>query len=389
MADVEARRLAAAEALRPFDLAAGPPARLALVRLAPRRHVLLVTLHHVVSDGWSARVLLRDTAHLYAAALDGHPSPLSPLPVQVADHAVWQRRWLDSRRGRELESWWKERLEGAADDLTLPPDRPRPEVRTFRGHTVTGLVPAATADALERQARRRGTTLFTLLLAAFDLVLHQRTGSRDLVVGTDVAHRERPEIKGLVGFFTNQVVLRTDLGGVDSFGALVERCRDTVVGAFGHQDLPFNRLVEVTGGHRDVARDPLFQVKLSLQSFPQVPPSTGGLELRRLPFANPTAKGDLLVNAAPTGAGLELAAEYAAELYEEPTVTAFLDDFSAVLGHVAQHPDASLTELLALVAERRREARRESRRELGTARRRLLKTARRRAVARPTTKGTP
>ena len=383
----EARRLAAAEALRPFDLAAGPLLRRVLVRRNERLHLLLVTLHHIVSDGWSARILLRETALLYAAALTGEPSPLAPLPVQVADHAAWQRRWLAEGGAAALEAWWRARLAGAPVDLTLPPDRPRPEVPTFRGHTETATVPPPAADALAALARRRGTTLFTLLLAAFDLVLHQRTGADDLVVGTDVANREAAGTEGLIGFFTNQVVLRTRLAGAATFGELVERCQETVVGAFGHQELPFNRLVELLAGRREVSRGPLFQVKLSLQSFPQVPPATGGLRLRRLPFDNPTAKGDLLLNAAPTAAGLELAAEYAADLYDAATVRRFLDDFVALLGRIAEVPEASLAELLALLAERAAAQREAQRGGLAAARRRLVHTARRQQAAGAVTTG--
>jgi hypothetical protein len=254
------RRLAVEESQRPFDLARGPLVRATLLRLADREHVLLFTLHHIVSDGWSLGVLLRDTMGFYEAFTTGRDPTLPGLPIQYADYAAWQRQWL---RGEVLEKqldYWKRRLAGATPALDLPTDHPRPAAQTYRGALLSFELAPGLAEAVRALARETGCTPYMVLLAAFQAVLHRYSGQDDLCVGTPIAGRGRAETEGLIGFFVNTLVLRTDLSGDPSFRELLSRAREACLGAYAHQDLPFERLVEELHVERDLSRSPLFQV---------------------------------------------------------------------------------------------------------------------------------
>ncbi|HKV08641.1 MAG TPA: amino acid adenylation domain-containing protein, partial [Thermoanaerobaculia bacterium] len=265
--EAEALRLAEEEARRPFDLSRGPLARLTLLRLGEGERVLLTTLHHIVSDAWSVGVLYRSLLALYAAFAEGRPSPLVPPPVQYADYAVWQReRFAGEAWDREL-SWWAGRL-ADLPVLQLPADRPRPPRQTFRGAGIKAELPADLAARLRAVARERGATLFMVLLAGFQALLSRITGQEEIVLGSPVANRERSEVEGLIGFFVNTLVLRTDASGNPAFADLVGRARETALGAWAHQSLPFERLVEELQPERDLSRQPLFQVMFHLQNVP-------------------------------------------------------------------------------------------------------------------------
>jgi amino acid adenylation domain-containing protein len=354
----ELARLASAEARKPFDLASDPLYRFVLVRVGPADHALLATLHHIVSDGWSNGILHRELAGLYQAAADRRPSPLPELPVQYVDFAVWQRRWLSGQVLARQLAYWKERL---ADPprLELPGDRPRPRLATFRGASVRTTLPDDLRGRLSALARGRGATLYMVLLAGFETLLHRFSGQEDLLVGTPIANRNRAETEGLIGFFVNTLALRADLGGRPSFGELVERVRDVALGAYGHQDLPFERLVEALHPERDTGRNPLFQAAFVLQNFPDSLSPSPGLTVAPLPVGHANAKFDLQLFMGETRGGLQALLEYATDLFDATTARRLLDHFVSILEGAAADPELPLDELPWLSAAERHQLSRE------------------------------
>ncbi|MFG3206725.1 amino acid adenylation domain-containing protein [Streptomyces sp. NPDC048192] len=316
------RAAAAALATRRFDLARPPLLRAGVWELADDDHVVLLALHHAVTDGWSKGVLLDELARHYAARRTGRSAELAPLPVQYADFAVWQRDRADSGALEPQLAYWESTLDGAPV-LELPTDRPRPAVFTGRGGAVEVELPAALVDRVDAWARRRGASRFMVLLAAAQAVLARWTGQHDVSVGTPVAGRGRLDLEPLVGFFVNTVVLRTDLSGRPTFAALVDRVRDVVLGAFDHQEVPFERVVERLRPERDLSRNPLFQVMVDVQDA-----STGGSGLPglattdfTLPWAS--AKFDLTATFVIRPDRFALNVEYAADLFDPATATRF------------------------------------------------------------------
>jgi amino acid adenylation domain-containing protein len=348
----EVRRLAAEQARQPFDLTRPPLLRASLLRLGEREHVLLYAMHHIVSDGWSMGVLMVEVARLYAAFAAGDPSPLPELPVQYADFAAWQRGWL---AGEVLESqcaYWRERLAGAPT-VELPTDRPRPPAQSFRGATWRTSLPAALSSSLSALAREQGVSLFMVLLAGFGALVSRYTGLEDVVVGTPIAGRTRAELEGLIGFFVNTLVLRTDLSGDPMAGELLSRVRETALGAYAHQDLPFERLVEELQPQRDLSRNPLFQLMFNLLSPPPGEVSAGELSVSRLESAGSTALFDLQVYLLETPAGIATRWEYATGLFELTTVERWSRHFATLLAGIAASPAARLSELPLLSAPER------------------------------------
>ncbi|HSU84052.1 MAG TPA: amino acid adenylation domain-containing protein, partial [Thermoanaerobaculia bacterium] len=362
----ELARLRTEEAGRPFRLDRGPLLRAALVRLDEEEHALLLTVHHIVYDGWSEGVLTAELTALYAAALAGRPSPLGELAVQYADFAAWQRAWPPEVLGRQL-AWWRDELAGAPATLPLPVDRPRPAAPSFRGASAMLRLPAAATAALRQAARREGTTLYMLLLAGFAALLARVTGEEDLLVGTPVADRPRPEVEGLIGFFVNTVVIRARAAGDPSFRGLLATVRDTALSAFAHQDLPFEMLVEELRPERERSRNPLIQVLFSFQGAGQATAGTAddaaGLRLVRLPWGErSTAKLDLLLSAMempvePPGesneAELNLVLEYAVDLFTAPTAARLLGHYGTLVAGAAAAPELPLSSLPLLSAPER------------------------------------
>ncbi|MCP4659976.1 MAG: non-ribosomal peptide synthetase, partial [bacterium] len=253
----------------PFDLARDPLVRGALLHANRREHFFLLNMHHIVSDGWSMGVFDRELRVLYEAFARGKISPLPELTIQYADFASWQRQWLQGEVLEAQLAYWKEQLAGMQEELELPTDRPRPAIPTYRGALRHTVLPPALAGSLKTLSRRRGSTLFMTLLAGFQLLLHHHTRQHDLGVGSPVANRNRSEIEGLIGFFVNTLVLRTELSGQASFQELLGRVREIALGAYAHQDLPFEKLVEELQPERNLSRQPLFQVMLVLQNAPE------------------------------------------------------------------------------------------------------------------------
>ncbi|MBI1853019.1 MAG: amino acid adenylation domain-containing protein, partial [Planctomycetes bacterium] len=351
--DLELRRLAAEDAEEPFDLARGPLLRATLVRLGDAEHALFVTMHHIVSDAWSMGVFVRELGELYDAIVTGREAALAPLPVQYADFATWQRGWLRGDVLAREVAWWKNALRGAPPFLELPADRPRPPLPTHRGATMPFDLPKPLADALTSLARRERATLFMTLLAAFQVVVQRITGEDDVVVGSPIANRSRAETEGLIGFFVNTLVLRTDLSGDPTFRDLVARVRENCLGAYAHQDVPFEKLVEAVEPVRDLARAPLFQILFDLQNAPMQKAELRGLRLVPLDVETHTAKFDLSLALHETEDGLTGGAEYATDLFDEPTIARLLDAFRRVLEAAVADPARHISSL-PLVDDRER-----------------------------------
>ncbi len=337
--------LAAAEAARPFDLTSGPLLRGTLLRMAPEDHVVLLTMHHIVSDGWSMGLLVREVAALYAAFAEGRPSPLPELPVQYADFAVWQRSRL---RGEVLESeisWWRRQLADLPPLLELPTDRPRPAVLSFRGATRPVRLPAGLTWQAQALSRREDATLFMVLLAAFQALLARWSGQPDLAVGTPIAGRNRTEIEGLIGFFVNTLVLRGDLSGKPTFRELLGRVRETSLSAYAHQDVPFEKLIQEISPERSLAHTPLFQVMLALQNAPVTALEIRSLRLRPVSGAGTTAKFDLLLSLDEWNGGLLGSAEHATDLFDAATIDRLTGHFERLLTAALEAPDLAVSDL--------------------------------------------
>jgi amino acid adenylation domain-containing protein len=351
-----AAELAAEEARQPFDLQHGPLLRHTLVRLAERDHLLLLTLHHIITDGWSMNVLLREIAALHAAFSQGFPSPLPELPVQYADFAVWQRTWLQGSVLDAQLAWWSQRLAGAPQVLEVPTDRPRPAVQTFRGAArAYPLDPALTA-AVAGLGRIRGATPFMILLAAWGAVLGRLAGQDDVLLGSPIAGRNRHEIEDLIGFFVNTLVFRVELPEGRGFGELLAAVREITLGAFAHQDLPFEQLVEELAPERDLSRSPLFQALFALQSFAEAPREIPGLTMRPVALAGETAKFDLSLTLSETPAGFLAVLEYATALFDASTAARLVHRFAAVLAAAVAAPERPLADLPWLLEGERQQA---------------------------------
>ncbi|HEY2736956.1 MAG TPA: condensation domain-containing protein, partial [Thermoanaerobaculia bacterium] len=315
-----ALRLAGEEAGRPFDLARGPLLRGVLLRLAEGDQIVALTLHHIVGDGWSLGILVREVTVLYAELAAGRPSPLPELPVQYVDFALWQSSWLHGEiLAREL-SGWRRQLAGLPPLLELPTDRPRPARQSYRGASRPVCLPAGLARQAQALGRREGATLFMVLLAAFQALLARHSGQDDLAVGSPVAGRNRVEIEGLIGFFVNTLVLRGDLTGEPSFRELLGRVRETALTAYMHQDVPFEKLVEELAPERSLAQTPLFQVMFELQNAPVESLETPDLQLRPVDAAGTTAKFDLTMSFGEHGGELTGTLEYATDLFDATTI---------------------------------------------------------------------
>ncbi len=268
MREAHARGLIEEEARTPFDLARGPLIRACLIRLGEGEHIVLVTMHHIASDGWSIGVLIREVAVLYESFRKGQPSPLPEPILQYADYAAWQLRLAPGRRPQGPASTSGSGQLSGVPNLDLPTDRPRPAATSHRGDTRSTVVPRAVVDDLKALGRKEGATLYMTLLAAFQVLLHRYSGQSDVAVGSPIAGRTRSELEGLIGFFVNTLVLRGDLSGDPSFREYLGRVRKVALGAYAHQDLPFEQLVGVLHPGRDASRTPLFQVMFSLQNAP-------------------------------------------------------------------------------------------------------------------------
>ncbi|MDI1443020.1 amino acid adenylation domain-containing protein [Polyangium sp. 6x1] len=342
------------EAQRPFDLSRGPLLRAILLRWSANEHTLLFAIHHIAADGWSLGVLVRELAALYEAFATSKPSPLPELPLQFADFAAHQRGRLEGAVLERDLSHWRSRLSGAPPLLELPTDRPRPTLQGSRGGTVTFDIPEALTSALESLARREGATLFMALLAAFDVLLARYSRTEDIVVGTPVANRSRPELEPLIGCFVNALALRADLSGNPSFRALLGRVKDVALDAFAHQELPFERLVEELRPQRDPSHAPIFQVMFVLQNAPLEELSLAGLTLRPRDVTPDAVMHDLTLTVRPVGAKLHAWLEYSAELFDRCTIERMAGHLLVLLDAFARCPDEKILDAPLLTEAERR-----------------------------------
>ncbi len=351
----EADRQADEEGRRPFSLEDGPLFRSLLCRLGPEERLLVVDFHHSISDGWSMEVFFRESETLYRAFSAGEPSPLPELPVQYSRFTAWQREWLESAAFGEQIAWWRERLADLPAGLDLPADRPRPAIQTYRGGLELFHLPAAFAAQMHQVARRHGASLFMTLAAVFDALLYRLTGREDLPVGFPVAGRTRPELEPMIGFFVNTLVLRVDAAGEPAFEELLERVREAALGAWDHQDVPFEKLVEALTPERDLGRTPLFQILFALQSVEMGELDLGpGLAVAAEPVDNGTAKFDLSLFLWETsGGGLRGEIEYSTDLFDAATMRRLVERFRVLGEGAAANPDASIAELPLLPAAER------------------------------------
>ncbi|HEX7240433.1 MAG TPA: condensation domain-containing protein, partial [Longimicrobiaceae bacterium] len=351
--EVGTRRLAEEDAARPFDLTRGPLLRAALLRVSEGEDALLVNMHHIVSDGWSIAIFFGELSALYSAFAAGAPSPLAELPVQYADFAVWQRAWLSGGTLEEQVGFWREQLRGAPPLLEIPTDRPRVPGQRARwgGHPFT--VSPEVAQGLRALSRREGTTLFMTVLAGWQALLGRYAGQEDVVVGTPIAGRTRAEVGGLVGFFVNMLALRGELGGDPTWAELLRRTRAAALGAYAHQDVPFERLVDELASERSLTHAPLFQVIFALDRAEDGSLRIGGLEVEPLGAGGAVAKFDLELGLVDYGGALAGGLTYAAALFEPATAARMAERLERVLEAMAGGPDARVSEVPLLSAAER------------------------------------
>ncbi|HEX2077289.1 MAG TPA: condensation domain-containing protein, partial [Longimicrobium sp.] len=345
-ADREAavRRRAGEEARRPFDLSAGPLFRASLLRLHAEDHVLLLSMHHIVSDGWSMGVLFRELSALYEAYREGRESPLPELGVQYADYAVWQREQLEGALEQQL-GYWRERLADVPALLELPTDHPRPAVQTFRGASERVQLPREVLERLRALGRQESATLYMVVLSAFQVLLSKYSGSEDVVVGSPIAGRGRHEVEGLIGFFVNTLVLRTDVSGDPSFRELLGRVREVTLGAYEHQEVPFERLVAELSPERSLSHSPLFQVAFTVDNAQDAGGGLAGLSGQGVGTELEVAKFDLSLSLTETAQGLRGWLSYSTDLFERGTIVRMLGHLARVLEQVAADADVRLSQL--------------------------------------------
>jgi amino acid adenylation domain-containing protein len=346
-----AHKLALAEVLKPFDLSKGPLLRVRLLKLADDDHIAVVAMHHIISDAWSMRVFFREMAVLYNSFSQGRPSPLPPLPIQYADYAAWQRQWLQGDVLERQMDYWRKQLEGSPGLLALPTDRPRPPVQTANGANLAFEVPPELAEQLRAFARKEGATLFMVVLAAFQVLLYRYTGQDDVSVGSPIANRNRPEIENLIGFFLNTLVLRTDLSGEPGFRELVKRVREVVMGAFAHQDLPFEMLVEELQPERDLSHTPLFQVGFTLQIASNEAISLPSLALAPVQIDSKSAKYDITLLMSEGPEGLLGNFEYNTDLFDRTTIERMAGHLLTLLDGFMADPDLPIPYAPILTSE--------------------------------------
>jgi amino acid adenylation domain-containing protein len=351
------QRIIAMEVRRPFDLARGPLVRARLLRLGRHEHAFLLSMHHIISDSWSVGVFIRELAALYPLAAEKRTATLPALPIQYADYAIWQRGWLHGDVLDAQLAYWQAQLADSAAVLELPTDHPRPPIQTFRGAMQRFTLPDALTADLQALSQREGATLFMTLLAAFQTLLYRYTGQDDILIGSPIAGRTRKQTEGLIGFFANTLVLRGDLSGDPPFRELLQRVRERNLGAYAHQDLPFEHMVELLQPERDMSRNPLFQVMFVLQNTPMPVLELPGLTLNLMPSSTGTAKFDLWLSITEAEDRLFGSLEYNTDLFEPATIERLIGHFATLLAGIVAQPALPLTQLPLLTAAERAQQR--------------------------------
>ncbi|HEY9781103.1 MAG TPA: amino acid adenylation domain-containing protein [Leptolyngbyaceae cyanobacterium] len=352
--EAAARQQAIAFSQRPFDLTADLLLRVTLFQLDPGDRILLLNLHHIIADGWSIGILVREIGILYTAFNAGEPSPLPDLPIQYADFAHWQRQWLQGEVLESQLSYWRSHLADLTI-LNLPTDRPRRANQTYQGATQNLELSNSLTASLEALSQQQGVTLFMTLLAAFQTLLYRYTGQSDIAVGSPIANRNRAELEPLIGFFVNSLVLRTNLSGNPTFRQLLARVREVTLEAYAHQDLPFEKLVQELHPERDPSRHPLFQVAIALQNTPISALELPGLALNQFEFDNGTSKLDLEFHLWQSPEKLKGQVIYSTDLFDCTTITRMLGHFQTLLEGIVAEPDRRLADLPILTATERQQ----------------------------------
>ena len=352
--ELQQHHLAKQEAQQPCSLEQGPLLRLRLVRREPQQHLLLLTLHHIIFDGWSDEIFFRELSTLYQARCTQQPMPLAPLPIQYADYALWQRNWL---QGEVLDfhlAYWKRQLAGATP-LQIPTDHPRPALQSNRGMHVPLHLSVELQAQLNALSRRGGVTLFMTLLASFQLLLARYSGQTDISVGVPIANRTRTELEPLIGFFVNTLVLRTNLDNTPTFLELLARVREVALGAYTHQDIPFEHLVEVLQPERDLSRNPLFQVMFILQNIPTTDRDASEIHLSSWNVKTTTTKFDLTLSLGETPLGLRGQLDYNVDLFDHATITRMAGHWQTLLEAIIAHPEQKISTLPLLTFPERQQ----------------------------------
>ncbi|NJO31107.1 MAG: amino acid adenylation domain-containing protein [Richelia sp. SL_2_1] len=346
----EVKQFAASSAKEPFNLAKELLVRATLLRLSQEEHVLLVTMHHIITDGWSWGVFLHELSTLYAAFSTNQPSPLPELPIQYADFAIWQRDRIQDEFLATQLNYWKQQLKGELPVLQLPTDHPRPNSTTFSGAKQYFKFSVSLTNALRQLSQREDSTLFMSLLAAFNILLYRYTDQEDILIGSPIANRNRAELEGMLGLFVNTLVLRNNLNGNPSFCELLHRVREVTLDAYAHQDLPFEMLVEELQPERDLSRNPLYEVMFVLQNTPNSVHEVSGLSLRTLEFDSGTSQLDIFLSMSESEAGLTGCLEYNTDIFDSTTINQFINNFQTLLENIVVNPQQRLSELSLLTA---------------------------------------
>src|ERR1051325_8846022 len=349
-AEAEAER----EGRRGFDLSRLPLLRVRLMRVGEGEHVLVMVTHHIVSDGWSMGVMVREIGALYEAYSKGEESPLEELAIQYADYAAWQREWL---KGEELDRqmrYWKGQMEGAPAAMELPTDRVRPAAQTYRGAQATFAINKEVSERLRQVSRREGVTMFMLLLSGYKVLLMRQSGQEDVVVGTPIANRRRKEVEGLIGYLANTLVLRSKVRGEDGFRELLSEVKEVTLGGDEHQDVPFEKLVEELQPDRSLSYNPLFQVMFAFQNNPVSLIRMPGLSVEISNITTGTSKVDLTLDLSDEPGGIKGHIEYATDLYDEATIERMKQHYLNVVQSVASDPRQPIA-AIKLLAEQERQ----------------------------------
>jgi amino acid adenylation domain-containing protein len=347
----QVRQLAQQEVEQPFDLAHGPLLRCWLLRLTEQEHILFLVMHHIISDGWSSGILIREITTLYESLLRGKTAELPALPIQYADYALWQRAWLQGEVLERQLDYWKTQLAGLAP-LDLPLDHPRPAIQTFRGARLQVLLPIGLSQELRALSQRAGVTLFMTLLASYQVLLARYSGQYDIAVGTPIANRTREEIEGLIGFFINTLVLRSNLSDNPSFIELLTRVRTAALGAYAHQDVPFEQVVEALQPQRDRSRSPLFQVVFVLQNTPEarISAEQSSVQMQEFTIERHAAQSELRMVVIESEQGLHTTLEYNTDLFDEATIARWLFHWQQLLEEIVTRPEQHILALPILTA---------------------------------------
>ena len=342
------------ESQAPFDLSEGPLIRGRLLHLQENEHLLLITMHHIVSDGWSMGVMFRELAQLYGAFHEGRPDPLPPLPIQYADYVKWQREWLQGKVLEKQLAFWRARLEDAAPELELPIDHPRPVTQSYRGQRVPVVFDAKLSARLRALARRHGMTVFMVLYAAWAILLSRLSGQEDIVIGTPAANRRRPQLEGLIGFFVNTLVLRVAVAGEARVSEFLKQVKEVTLSAFEHQDVPFEQLVESLRPQRAMNRHPIFQTMFVLQNAPQSELTMPQLTIAIEESLNETSKFDLLLSLEECGDQIVGNLNYDTALFERGTMERWLARYGVLLEAIVQSDSTPIEHLPILPESERR-----------------------------------